>query len=337
MYVYLLFTIIIVSIVAIFDITNKKLIYWFATIFMCLFSGLRYGVGTDYYIYEFMFKTAKSTLIKNYDGDLGFLILSKLISTFTNNTRIHFLIVSTIIVIFMMSYIYDNSNLKYMSVFLYITICGYLGSFNVIRQWIAISICAYSIKYIKKNKNIKYYIFMTIAYLFHSTAIVFIPMKFLLNLKWTKKTYLIIGGIGILLYLNINFFLNIIYKFTRFDGYENGYFTSVGANIMFLIVFMFMFLFCYLNNGFLENKFNNIFLKLEFLGLVFLLIGTRGLIFNRMASYFNIAFIICIPEIIKRMKKKEKILWTYLIIISCLIYMLRLLSTNGNLIPYKII
>ncbi|WP_258355696.1 EpsG family protein [Clostridium perfringens] len=337
MYIYLLFTLIIISIVAIYDITNLRIIYYLATILMCLFMGLRYKVGTDYVTYDMMFKSAKDTLLKNYEGDLGFLILSKIISFFTENTRVHFFIISSLIVILMMIYIYINSNLKFMSVLLYITICGYLTSFNVMRQWIAVAICAYAVNYVKKNKNIKYYIFIGIAYLFHATAIVFVPVKVLLDLKWKRKTYLIISFIGIILYLSIDFFMNLVNKFTRFGSYANGYYTNVGANVMFLIVFIIMFIFCYLNNNFLKNGINNIFLKISFLGLLFLFLGSKGLIFNRLAEYFNIGFIICIPEVLKGMYKKEKILFIYSIIICCLIYMLRFLSTNGNLIPYRIV
>lgn len=337
MHIYLLFTLIIISMMIIYTVTNKKILYWITTMCMCLFIGLRYKVGTDYDTYNSIFKNAKYKSFENYDGDLGFLILSKAISVFTENARVHFLLVSSLIVVIMMIFIYKNSSLKYMSVFLYITMCGYLSSFNIMRQWIAISICVYSIKYIQKNNKLKYYICVGIAAMFHITAIIFIPIKLLMDLEWNRKTYLIIGGIGILVCLNLNFFIMMAGKATRFSNYINGYYTNVGANVMFLLVFGSMMAFCYLNRGLLENGMNNIFLKISFINIIFLLFGTQGLIFNRLAGYFNIGFIICIPEILNTMNKKEKRVWTSFIIFCSLMYMTRYLYTNGNLIPYRII
>jgi transmembrane protein EpsG len=334
--IYLFFIVGVIGVIALYDLRRNKSIYYFATLIMCLFAGLRYGVGTDYWTYKKMLSAAKMTQLAEYEGDIGFLIISKIISHFTDNTRVHFFVISSFIVILFMLYIYKYSKVKWLSVLIYLGLGSYFVAFNIMRQFIAVAICIYAYKYII-NDSKKYYIFIVLASTFHMTALVMIPVKILVTFKWSKITYMILSGIGIFIYLNMNYVLSFFEESNRISGYTDSYYTNQGSNPMTFIIILLIFIFCaFFKNNYEDKNEREKFIKILFLGVIFAFCGMRGLIFNRIAEYFMASAIILIPNIIINFKSKERRMLMYLVSICLMIYVSFLLMNQGNLVPYRI-
>ena len=337
MIIYAAFMIIILSLIGVYEITKKNMFYWIATVIMCLFSGLRYAVGTDYFTYQYIFENSGISTVANFKGGKGFLVASKLINYLTNNTEVHFFIFSVFMVFMIMFFIFKKSQFKFLSVSIYLGLGSYFVSFNIMRQYIAIGIVVIVIDLLDKKYCIRYYIVILIAATFHATALIMIPVKIVFRLKWTKKVYFIILVLGIGFYLNVNTIVSALTFDKRMAAYANGYYTNTGANKITFLVYAVVFIFCGLNSKKIKGGINNKYFKLMFIGLIFTIVGMKALIIVRMAAIFNLGILIVLPEVVVNLEKNKRLMVIYITIVSLIAYGLILISKQGNLIPYRII
>ena len=144
-------------------ITKKKnikasiIIGAFAILIPILVCGLRYNVGTDYISYQQWFSYYLSHKLSLKNDEIGFGVLIKVIQLVTLNPQFLFLIVAIIINILIMIFIRKHTEFFELGYFLFIALYFYYSSFNILRQWIAIAIFLYAIRYIY-NKNFKKYL-----------------------------------------------------------------------------------------------------------------------------------------------------------------------------------
>ena len=111
----------------------------------------------------------------------------------------------------------------------WIYLCGtfYFFSMNGVRQSVAIMIFYYSFKYIEKHNFKKYAILNGIGFLFHSSAILFIPLYFILNKKYKFKMKMILIFATVLATKVIVPFLTSILLQTHYAMYLiNGAYSS---------------------------------------------------------------------------------------------------------------
>ena len=74
-------------------------------------------------------------------------------------------------------------------------------SFTYLRQMFAAAIIGLSIKYIIERKFLRFCVILLVAFSFHNSAIIFFPMYFIANKKYSKSKILIIMFICLLLEL----------------------------------------------------------------------------------------------------------------------------------------
>ena len=138
---------------------NYKISYVFLIVIailpMSLISGLRYGLGTDYF-YTY-FPGFYATLVGNYPySEHLFNYLIKSITLFTNNPQWLFIITSFIFNIFIILSIKNISKKWVISSIIYIFGNIFFISLNNVRQSCALAISIYAI-YVKKIiLNMKY-------------------------------------------------------------------------------------------------------------------------------------------------------------------------------------
>lgn len=179
--------------------------------------------------YYSVFKTHSNsydflTLDKIIDADLEpfYLLLSKIVSIIFGNFSIFLVLVSLFVLGAFFFFIKKYSPYVFLSILLLL-----LSVFNIsifiLRQFIAIAICLFSINSIMEKKQIKFLVLIFIAFLFHRTAIVFIPVYYLYWIK-TDKNIVLITVIGcVILYLMSKFILDyIITNSEKYSAYEGG-------------------------------------------------------------------------------------------------------------------
>lgn len=152
-------------------------------------------------------------------------------------------IVATYIFIYFLIFrnIYLYSDNIYMSVIMYVSLGMYGFSLTGIRQTIAMAICLWSFDYVVKKKFIPFILVVMLAFLFHKSAIVFVPAYFIGNLKVNRKNTLKVLAFGTVIsfvsgslmqYFNSLFQLE--YGYERFESYT--------GRIIYLLIFLLVFL-----------------------------------------------------------------------------------------------
>lgn len=330
-------------------ITKKKnikasiIIGAFAILIPILVCGLRYNVGTDYISYQQWFSYYLSHKLSLKNDEIGFGVLIKVIQLVTQNPQFLFLIVAIIINIVIMIFIRKHTEFFELGYFLFIVLYFYYSSFNILRQWIAIAIFLYAIRYIY-NKNLKKYLLcIFVACTFHKTAIITIPMYFILNMKLNKKNIIIVSLTILMLYVGLDTILlkvNSIFNIntTKYLNYFNKD-DTIGANgyAYSIITMMTLLIILFTKKQYLLKNEHG---KEDIIMLVFMLefsiMGINSMIFSRLQLYFLPYLVVIIPNILKVIIKKQRKFVYAVIMILGFAYMYRSLTINGgNPLPYQ--
>ena len=185
--IYILITLftVVLSVFSISEKYDKKVryIFLFITILIpSIFSGIRYGIGTDYVIYQKVFKQVLNASKITKKSEMGYIILNKIVAFFTPNFQVLLFIIALMTIGFVFCTIYrkkDKINVPF-AVFCYMMLF-YQMSFNISRQLLAAAILMFATKYLEKNDKKKYFIFNVLAISIHSVAIIGLPLTFLFD------------------------------------------------------------------------------------------------------------------------------------------------------------
>lgn len=321
---------------------NIKLILIF--LILTFIAGFRDSVGTDYNLYKNIFYNLNQ-INSVYSGDIeqGYIILNKVIYNLFPNHAMIFIITSGIIIGLFLKSILDYSiNYSY-SIILFIMLGYYHSSFNGIRQYIAISIFMYSLRYIWNKNIIPYTLCIIVSSMFHKSALILLPFYFYLNLNLNRKKYTII----LIIFSAIGIFSDfIIYKLIPiispyyFNKYINTIYLGNGlggiTNNIYILSFIVVIIVAIIQKNKIINidKKSNVFLNLCIVSIPLMMLGTKSLLLFRVSLYFSIYFIFLIPVVFKSLNTKMK-MCTYHILIAWIFffYITTLLGRDGA-IPY---
>lgn len=106
-----------------------------------------------------------------------------------------------------------------LSVLFYFVTGVYFDAYNGLRQYIAVSICFYAMKYILNKDAKRYFLAVLIAFLFHKSALFFVPVYFLQYLKFDFKKAITIVGLTVLSGSGLFAILKFIIKYTPYAFY----------------------------------------------------------------------------------------------------------------------
>jgi transmembrane protein EpsG len=341
-------TLILVSIFLFFAGKYKKdgftynLNLFVGSLILVLFAGFRASsVGTDTNNYVGIFKSVNRSNLTAMDTSLEylFIILNKIAYFFFENHISLLISIAIITIYFNIRVITKLSVNLWLSVFLYITLGGYVFFFNGARQGIAVAIFGMAILQIY-DKNFKRYIFWVfIAVLFHRTAIVMLPLYFLNFNKFSLKKSVAIGFLFTALIMSMSMLLNLASDdvIARYSAYKTR--GASGAYILTLFYVINTIFLIYFKNriSILYLKEYNFFLNLCVVHtLVYLAVQFTGVDINliRLASYFQLGFILIYPIIFKEVKMFKELLPRLLFlgvhIFFYYVYLLRM----SSLVPY---
>lgn len=121
-------------------------------------------------------------------SEKGFILLGAIVKTITNNATIYFIFIA------LLTYLALYADLKRYGLFPLIGLCVYLARFMAgremvqIRSALAIPIVIWGFQYVRKNEYWKCLITIIIAYFFHTSAVVALPMLLFNKFKLSKNT-----------------------------------------------------------------------------------------------------------------------------------------------------
>ncbi|MDD3139525.1 MAG: EpsG family protein, partial [Lachnospiraceae bacterium] len=297
------------------NIKNKLLQISLISFLPFLIAGLRYNVGWDYGSYASgfdLFNTDTSILgmLKSYEmGDsIGLSIILKLTKSM-NSKFLFFAITSALnfvpAVLYLINEWDDEKGILQLSIFA-TGFSLYFTGLSAIKQGIAISFCLYSLIYVYKRKPIKFLLFVSIAFLFHASALAFFPVYFLgfydKKIAGWKKMAAICGTFIVI--FNLERILNVIGG-TRFEDYG----TSVVStdNYSFFLMFFWLLIFLYFRKLLVDlDSRNDLFIILYAMSLVLMLLGFRNAFVKRIADYFSVVEIVLIPQLMFVFNKRSR-------------------------------
>ncbi len=352
-YIINLFIIILLYIILFkfFKTKYSKLIFCISIFIMfSLIEGLRsFEVGNDtekylqFYNMTNNMKWLDITLSKVWSLEPGFGLLMKLCSTFHFPPQLYLFIVAIIINGGLMYFIYKNSDNVFMSTIIFMGAEFFSLSFTALRQLIATVIVLNSYNAIKQKKVIKFFLIILLASTFHKTALIFLPVYFLKDIKINKKTIIV----GICLLILAQIFLLPLITFLTEKIYTSSYIKADGSGIIQTLVILAYLLFGYLlyRNKFKNNEHSDdILFIIMYIAFLIQSLAYRISMINRLMWYFYIFAIIFLPKVVS---KAEDIEWNNitiktqsiatLIIILLFITQYIFFSMNiYNIVPYSI-
>lgn len=222
-----------------------KMIYLaVAGVFMIYLVGSRYGRGFDYFVYIDLQHTLPSmswTEVMNYPMEPGFMIYAKLISMVSSNPHMLYYVTGFVVVGIACYLYYRYSLVPFLSLIFFMATNIYFNTMNSIRYALAIAIVMLLYPFIMKTKwdytkeNMKWsvlkvdlvknflpYLLITLlAASFHKSALIMIPIYFMLKIPLTWIT----GGCYAAA-TAILFFFGQKITFTLSDLFFNGNYST---------------------------------------------------------------------------------------------------------------
>src|SRR5690606_6683100 len=128
--------------------------------------------------------------------DFGFGILQMLLKNYiSENPQILIFTTALLTNVFIVLTLFKYSKMVELSLYVYITGGLFLVTMNGIRQTLAAAIAFAATKYLIEGDWKKYFAVILIASTFHQTALLLIPVYFIVQLPaWSKMTVFLIGG-----------------------------------------------------------------------------------------------------------------------------------------------
>ncbi|WP_166805458.1 EpsG family protein [Cryobacterium sp. Hb1] len=302
------------------------------------FSGLRYGIGTDYTTYHYMFS---ALVAQDWLGSIaaspvepGYTILSLAVKTAIEDSRAIFWVAALITVVLVFVAIKRSSTDLFLSLFLYFTLAFYLASFNATRQGIAIAIVLFADYYYKRNK-VTFFLLMAVAISIHISTI-FVLAIYLLSRHLRPNLLLVVGMLFLGAALASSAFIEdqlsglLVGLNPRYGGYLIDNPTGLGT---YLVILSKIIIICYMLWIGREDDSNSHYRTLVIFSLVFLVAGTAFKVLVRMEMFFGIFIILAIPNLLAG--RKGAGFHSFLIVVAGLIYLTFYLLNYDGLVPYS--
>ncbi|MDQ0242551.1 transmembrane protein EpsG [Bacillus fengqiuensis] len=301
---------------------NAYFAFLAATI-LILVAGFQKNIG-DTFFYMYSYETVYLTWDKiGFSADFGFNLYQMLLQRISNNPQLLVFITALITNSLIVLVLYKYSRMFELSLYVYITGGMYLTSMNGIRQFLAAAVFFAATKYIFDGNWKKYVIVVLFASTIHQTALILIPIYFLVRRRaWTWETFMILL-FSVIMVMGFNQFTSALFSAiedTKYSEYKN--FTEGGANVLRVVVYAMPVILAYMGREKLRNLFpqSDCVVNMAILGLVFMIISTQNWIFARFTFYFGLYNLILISWAVKLFTDKNQKFIYYTILVCYFIY-----------------
>jgi len=291
---------------ALYDKEKPKINYkhFLSIIFISIIVGFRYNVGVDWDGYRIAFLDSGSLTFQENSFEFGYFIINKTINLLGFSYQQFFFLIN----LFTWFFIFKSIPKKLLFYFIFFLFCTefFFWSMNGIRQFTAISLLLFSIKYIINRKLIKYLLLLAVASLFHKTVFFLLPLYFIPYKHLYNQTIMVVifcfslfmGSISQIADFIEQGVLGLIFLYNLQNPFLNRYFvargglyiyedTSLGLGYLFIIsTNLFLLL---VSRGIIKKNPNlKIYYLLFFIGTVIYNFSYSILELTRLNQYFII-------------------------------------------------
>ncbi len=304
-------------------IKPNKYFVGIALLSLILVSGLRENIGDTYfYIHIYEMNDFTWEYISS-QKDIGFGILQKILKSFSDDAQVMIFTTALFTNLLIMIVLYKYSRMLDLSIYVYITSGAFLVSMNGIRQVLAAAIIFTATKFLIEGSWKRYILVVLFASTFHQSALILIPIYFLVRfIAWSKATFILLG-FSIVIVIGFEQFSSLLFtaiQDTQYAGYES--FAEGGANFIRVIVTSAPLFIAYIGREKLRAIFpkSDYIVNMALIGCAFMIISTQNWIFARFSIYFSLYNLILISWIVKVFREKDQKFIYYAILVCYFIY-----------------
>lgn len=326
---------------------NKRARWWWLLIAalpmfaLIAFRGSQMGADTSTYLRYFREMTTiewDRVLIVNdrgYQFEEGFVLFEKLITYVTQSDKVYQVIYTAVYMIAVVDFANQLERDHFLFLYFFSTLGIYTFMFTGVRQCLAMSICLFSYRFIKKRHFIPFLLLTLLAFTFHKSAILFLVAYFVYSRKINFGSIVIYGAIAAWAFLNVGAIQEWFNDTLEYDyGVEetgNGgvYF----AVILVITVFSAITL---LYNKKLTTESQGM-LNVGFVALIFWFVRLATRVAERPSYYFmffSMAMLAYGMDAIKDGKEKQ-VIKTAICVLCLALFIYRFSSNFASLVPYR--
>jgi transmembrane protein EpsG len=288
-----------------------------------IIAGLRKNIG-DTFFYMHSYEVSNFTwdsIVKN--KDIGFGILQMLLKNYSSDPQTLIFTTALITNILIILILSRYSRILELSTFVYITGGLFLVSMNGIRQVLAAAIIFTATRFIINGNWIAYFIVVLFASTFHQSALILLPIFFLVRYKAWSRATIILLFFSVIIVAGFDLFSSLLFSAiedTQYGHYSN--FNEGGANIIRVVVYAAPLVIAYLGKEKLRDIFpsSDYIVNMALVGLIFMIISMQNWIFARFSIYFNLYQLILVSWVVQLFREKQQRVIYYLIIVFYFLY-----------------
>jgi len=276
-----------------------------------LFLALRYEYGNDYLAYLDIFNdvntdTSFSIFDESSRYELGWVVLCRLFDPLGFFAMIAALALINCVVYYRFVKKYVVPQYYWLAVFLYVFSPGFmLTHATAMRQSLALIMFIVSLDYLFKKDIIRYALCISLAALFHTSALILFPVYFLGLVNWKINNISIIGIFAFLLFLlffgsryisEVNQFISTY--FDKYAIYQKG--SEIGSGIGMMFSLCLLLLILYYDRY--QMKETALLFKIAILGYFIIPFALMISALGRIGMYFQVVTIAVFPYVIGSIK-----------------------------------
>lgn len=312
-------------------------------ILMVLFSSIRYGIGTDYLLYNRMYNSVSLLITKNFGTTRTGMGFTKLMYQFHDvwnlDYKVFIFLCALVTITCIFIFFKNTSNNPGRSILIYIALGAYTSSFNGYRQYLSISILLLAFLLFQNRKYFVSILLALISILMHSASL--IPLIIYLLIFRFKKFEikpLFVLLISILCFVFYNQIFNyFIFLSDAYSGYAT-YDSIPGIGTYLTVTFYYlMYLLLLVPN---RNKFDEktkIYFNLASIGVCIMSLQLHNWLFNRIVEMFTIFMPIVLSEYYDHINEKNNKIVSLLFHTIAFVYFIIFINSFGGVVPYTTI
>lgn len=284
--------------------TNRLLFVFAISMIFILVSGLRINIGdTGAYINGYQ-QLAEFKGFDENSKDIGFGVFQLILYNISPDPQFMIFITSLITQFCIIYTLYKYRSYFELEVYMYITCGMFLITMNGIRQAMVGAILFCCTKLIINKKFIYYAIVTLILSTMHSSALIMIPVYFIVRQEaWSKTTLIIVisSAIGFIFFYELMPTFFDMLGDSSYTEYESLMMDDgVGSSLMRVIVNAVPVVLAYIKRKELKELWpeSNIFVNMSLINLIFNAFGLYNWIFVRFQLYFQYYNIVLLPFLI---------------------------------------
>lgn len=255
-----------------------------------------------------------------------FMLYQSILRTFTSNPQWLILTTSVFTQICFVRFIKRYSCDFTFSIFLYFTFGTFVFSLAAIKQVLAMAIMTLAFPYLERHKWGRYYLVVLIAMMFHTYAVVYAMLPFFRVRPWKTFTFVFVAVMAVVLF-------NFEDALTAFMDQANDLgktlsdeeiFSDATINVFRLAVYAIPPLISLLLHRWAladNTEMDNIMIHMSIISFAFMSLGTQAgaNMFGRMANYFEMGTICCLPMMLKKTFETQS--FRLISLIACVCFM----------------